>query len=280
MKKLSTVLFTTILTTTGFSPVQAQDDLIYVAVEPCRVADSRKSSEGVIKANTFRNFRVTGTSFELASQGGESDCNKPKSGQAPVAVAAYILAIPNDSSTGKGVLSAYPSGQSPPPVGSGSTVNFAKDQVIGNTTITTLCTSGCPDGRELAVLARNTDEDVVIDVQGYFYRANAIGMCANTDLEGNWQTFIAIPNLYASSCNIGVNSSGKVINGSCVSSEGNFSVTGGQLTITSGCEVGGSLVAGGDNSLIESARMSADRNLLTGIVTNGFGTTMFNAVRF
>jgi len=158
-----------VLSTTWLDSVQAQEGQIYVAVAPCRVADTRQSSEGAIKANTHRDFHVFGSSAELANQGGEVNCPNPRPGQETVGVAAYILAIPNDSSTGKGVLTVYPSNQLEPPVGSGSTVNFGQGQTIGNTTISTLCVAGCPQGGEMAVLARNSDEDVVIDVQGYFY---------------------------------------------------------------------------------------------------------------
>ena len=38
---------------TAISPAHAQADLTYVAVKPCRIADTRISSEGVIDANTF-----------------------------------------------------------------------------------------------------------------------------------------------------------------------------------------------------------------------------------
>ena len=172
MKKFFLITTATVLASAAINSAQAQTDLTYVAVSPCRVADTRGSAEGVINANTFRNFRVSGSSGQLAVQGGQVDCLDPKSssGVRPTAVAAYILAIPNASSTGRGVLSAYPSNQSPPPVGSGSTVNFGEDQAIGNTSIVSICSSGtCPNGGELAVLARNSNQDVVIDVQGYFY---------------------------------------------------------------------------------------------------------------
>jgi len=55
--------------------------------------------------------------------------------------------------------------------GTGSTVNFDEGQVIGNTTNVKICVDGtsCPSSGELAILARNTDEHVVVDVQGYFY---------------------------------------------------------------------------------------------------------------
>ncbi|MEH6611325.1 MAG: hypothetical protein V7696_18280 [Halioglobus sp.] len=152
----------------GFNSAQAQDDLIYVAVEPCRIADTRIASEGFIKANTNRNFRVAGTSEQLAGQGGKVDCLNPKA-QKPVAVAAYIIAVPTDSSSGRGALSAYPSDQDIPPVGSGTTVNFGSVP-IGNTTIVTACSAeDCPVGGELGIIARNSDENVVIDVQGYFF---------------------------------------------------------------------------------------------------------------
>jgi hypothetical protein len=173
MKKLASLISAAIVASTAISSIQAQEELIYVAVEPCRIADTRQSAEGVIKANTFRNFLVAGTSEELAVQGGTADCLNPKaaSGTKPAAIAAYIIAVPATSSTSQGVLTAYPSDQPPPPAGSGSTVNFAKDQTIGNTNIATLCAAdeGCPAGGELAILSRNTDEHVVVDVQGYFY---------------------------------------------------------------------------------------------------------------
>lgn len=170
MKRFAFFTLTSTLLATAAGPVFSQADLTYVAVEPCRIADTRTSSTGVLKAGTFRNFKVSGSSGDLADQGGTSDCPNPKGGVQPVAVSAYILAVPADSSTDKGVLTAYPSDEPPPPSGSGSTVNFALGQTIGNTTIATICTGGdCPSSGQLAVLARKTDEHVVIDIQGYFY---------------------------------------------------------------------------------------------------------------
>ena len=56
-----------------------------------------------------------------------------------MAISAYVLAVPATSPIGGGVLTAYPSDQIPPPVGAGSTVNFAAGQIVGNTTNVTLC---------------------------------------------------------------------------------------------------------------------------------------------
>ena len=175
MNKFVMLTSTAVLVGASIGQVQAQDELIYVAVDPCRIADTRKSAMGVINANTLRNFRIAGTSGDMAAQGGTTDCLNPKGSERPVAVSAYILAVPADSSTGKGVLTAYPSDLPPPAAGTGSTVNFAQDQVIGNTTTVKVCVDGnCPSDGELAILARSTDEHVVIDVQGYFYQPTSI----------------------------------------------------------------------------------------------------------
>jgi hypothetical protein len=281
MNKSLLLASTLILATSIFSSAQAQDDLIYVAVKPCRIGDTRKSPEGVVNANTSRNFKVYGTDAELAVQGGQLTCPSPKPGVKPQAVAAYIVAVPSDSSTGPGVLTAYPSNEPSPPPGTGSTVNFSQGQAIGNTTIATLCNANqCPSDGELAVLARDTNEDVVIDVQGYFYPAGAIGNCITADLQGNWQTFIAAPNLGWSSCAAGINSSGNVGTGTCNSSGGALSVNGGQLQIDSSCAVGGAIFVNNVQNKIERARLSADHNSITGIVTIQGDSTTFNAVRF
>lgn len=173
--------------------VLSQEELAYVAVEPCRIADTRQSSGGAIKADTVRNFLVSGSAEDLAVQGGEVECANPKEGVAPVAIAAYVLAVPANSSSDKGVLSAYPSDEDAPPAGSGSTVNFGLDQTIGNTTIVTICSSDCPSTGELAVLARKTDEHAVIDVQGYFYPQTVAGYRAVVDVftASNTNGFIA-----------------------------------------------------------------------------------------
>lgn len=150
---------------TALIPVKAED-LVYVTVNPCRIVDTREAG-GAIAANNFRNFMSYGTSGVLAQQGATGACVNPKDTQRPYAVSAYVLAVPAAESTA-GVLTAYPSDQPPPPVGAGSTVNFAAGQITGNTTNITLCTN-CPADGDFAILSRNTAEHVVVDVQGYFY---------------------------------------------------------------------------------------------------------------
>jgi len=168
-----------LLGTSLTGPVQAQEKLNYVAIEPCRIADTRKSSQGVINANTSRNFKVYGDAGDLAAQGGQVDCQNPESdsGAKPLAASVYIVAVPAESSSGNGIISAYPSNEAPPPRGEGATLNFPEDMVIGNTTIATLCNSdenSCPSEGRLGILVRDTNQHVVIDVQGYFYKSSPL----------------------------------------------------------------------------------------------------------
>ena len=152
----------------------AGEDLIYVAVEPCRIVDTRIVG-GAISADTSRVFLASGNSSELAAQGGTADCLNPKGSTRPLAVSAYVLAVPPDASSTGGVLTAFPAGQPNPPVGTGSTVNFAAQQIIGNTTTITLCDT-C--ARDFAILARDTNQQVIVDVQGYFFPAGGPGNCS------------------------------------------------------------------------------------------------------
>ena len=178
MKKALVSMSVATLLAASSIPAQAQENLIYVPVSPCRIVDTRPSSggEGAISAGNFRNFLVSGT---VTDQGGTADgCPAPRPGSEPLAISAYVVAVPLSGST-SGVLTAYPSDQSPPAAGEGATVNFAAGQVIGNTTNITLCEPDtCPtigDTGEFAVLARSSIQHVIIDVQGYFYPAT--GSC-------------------------------------------------------------------------------------------------------
>ena len=151
---------------------------VYVPVEPCRIIDTRKSALGVMLANTARDFFAHSSNNALGNQGG-ADCPNPRaaSGERPVALAAYIVAVPAESSTGNGILSAYPSDLPPPSRGTGATVNFMEGQIIGNSTIAALCNANevdCPNGGALGILARDTDEHVVVDVQGYFFQRTGV----------------------------------------------------------------------------------------------------------
>ena len=169
-KSLHSISIATLLAFTSI-PAQALDDgLVYVAVNPCRIVDTRSSTGGAITAENFRNFRASGN--DLSGQGG-SNCPGPRPGT-PSAISAYVIAVPPGANSGSGVLTAYPEGNPKPPVGAGSTVNFAANQTqgVGNTTTITLS-----DKAQFAVLARTVSQHVIVDVQGYFYPAT--GSCSD-----------------------------------------------------------------------------------------------------
>lgn len=181
----------------SIQPLHAADDLVYVAVEPCRIADTRKSAQGAIVRNGSRQFLVAGSASDLSGQGGQ-DCPHPKAdeGVEPVAIAAYYVAVPAPSSSGPGIIAAYPSDKPKPAAGTGATLNFDFGQIVGNTSITTLCDANardCPNGGPLAILVRDTAEHVVVDVQGYFYPQTALPgyvIVENTDATANRDTLV------------------------------------------------------------------------------------------
>jgi hypothetical protein len=179
MKKTLLLIAAAFMAAAGFSPAQAQTtDSIFVAVNPCRLVDTRKGLALPVPSNGNTTFLASGTAPQLFNQGGNQStgCAAPRPGSvAPTAIAAYIVAVPAGSSVGDGILTAYPSDQAQPPVGTASTVNFQKDVILGNTTNITLCTSGCPAGGTFSILSRNTNEHVVIDVLGYYYPAPKLG---------------------------------------------------------------------------------------------------------
>jgi len=177
----------TVLTLASVTARATTDNLIYVAVDPCRVVDTRNA--GGALTTTSRDFLVSGTSGQLAAQGGTADCLNPRAGVEPLAISAYVLAISPTGGTG-GVLTAFPAGDPDPAVGAGSTVNFAAQQAIGNTTNITLCdpTGTCPSDGEFAILPRNSNQvHVVVDVQGYFY--SPAGSCPD-DMVANGDSCI------------------------------------------------------------------------------------------
>jgi len=242
----------------------AQEELIYVAVEPCRIVNTRKATEGAIKSGSVRKFKVWGTDRQLAYQGGLVNCPNPKGDVPPAAVAAYVIAAPAASSSGDGVLTVFPSNLPTPAQGSGSTVNFAAGQVIGNTTIATICNEpSCQEDGELAILSRNSDEDVIVDIQGYFY-PRFTAKCAQSDLVGTWQTWVAETNAGYSTCQLSIDSTGNVGGGQCFTDVGDFPVSAGAFEIDQNCIVRGFITIGGfDNGFTGS--LSKTRSFITGI---------------
>ncbi len=136
-----------------------EKDLLYTPVTPCRVVDTRKTSAGIIDANTQRNFSVYGS---VGGQGGNpAGCSSP--GGQPLAAHINMVAV---DPAGKGNLQAFPVGAG---TGAGLSVNY-------NTIDTNLANAGTirtvtGSGADFTVASNFSSAHTVIDVLGYYYSA-------------------------------------------------------------------------------------------------------------
>ena len=132
-----------------------EEDLLYRPVKPCRIVDTRKTPEGIIDANTQRDFKVYGT---VGDQGGNPDGCYSLSG-APLAAHINMIAV---NPTGKGNLQASPMGAG---TGAGLSVNY-------NTIDTNLANAGTvKTSPDITVASNFSSAHTVIDVLGYYYPA-------------------------------------------------------------------------------------------------------------
>ena len=136
-----------------------EEDLLYTPVNPCRIVDTRKTSAGIIEADTKRDFRVYGS---VGGQGGNlAGCPSP--GGQPLAAHINMVAV---TPTGKGNLQAFPVGAG---AGAGLSVNY-------NTIDTNLANAGTVktvtgSGPDISVASNFSSAHTVIDVLGYYYSA-------------------------------------------------------------------------------------------------------------
>ncbi len=138
---------------------EADRDLVYTPVTPCRIFDTREAI-GQLAPGVQRNLQVIATSF--TSQGGvATNCNIDPSAKA--AVINFVV----ESPTGQGHITVWPANQGIPLA---SSLNFAPASVQvaeANGLIMPLCTSACPDSAEIAAQATHNTH-IVGDVTGYF----------------------------------------------------------------------------------------------------------------
>ena len=137
-------------------------ELLYTAVTPCRIVDTRNTSEGIIDASTQRDFRVFGSAETISAQGGDAaGCSSPPG--EPLAAHINVIAV---TPTGKGNLRAFP-------LGAGSTTGLS---VNYNTIDTNLANAGTVRaiaglGADITVASNFSSAHTVIDVLGYYYLA-------------------------------------------------------------------------------------------------------------
>jgi len=135
-------------------------ELLYTAVTPCRIVDTRNTTEGIIDASTQRNFRVHGSGATISAQGGNpAGCFSPLG--EPLAAHINMVAV---DPTGKGNLKAFPVGAD---ATAGLSINYnAIDTNLANAgTVKTIAGTG-PD---ITVASNFSSAHVTIQVLGYYY---------------------------------------------------------------------------------------------------------------
>ena len=143
----------------------AESDLLFVPVSPCRIIDTRIVG-GKITAGQTRPFRVAGTTGFSAQGGQASGCGVPIGASSPMAAAVMLNIVAVDVD-GKGNLQAWEFGQ-PEPVA--TSINFQKiDMNIANGLIVPIAGISSQT-HDLNVKANFNNAHLVVDVTGYFTR--------------------------------------------------------------------------------------------------------------
>ena len=125
----------------------------YTPVDPCRIADTRKTSAGIIDAGTERDLRVFGS---VSDQGGNPTGCPSTLGVPPQAAHLNMIAV---NPTGKGNLQAFPE----------DAVNGAGLSVNYNAIDTNLANAGTVKTSPYISVASNfSSAHTVIDVLGYY----------------------------------------------------------------------------------------------------------------
>lgn len=143
----------------------ADSDLLYVPVAPCRIIDTRIAG-GKIPAGATRSFRVAGTSGFEAQGGKAGGCGVPMGASSPMAAAVMLNIVAVDVD-GKGNLAAWEFGQ-PEPLA--TSINFQRiDMNIANGLIVPIAGISSVT-HDLNVKANFSNAHLVVDVTGYFTR--------------------------------------------------------------------------------------------------------------
>ena len=141
---------------------QADEDLVFTPVTPCRIVDTRKPGpvSGAFSPGERVEFYVYGTT-DISTQGGNpAGCPAPRG--EPSAVHINVTVVPQ---SGQGNFGVFPADVNPPHA---SLLNYKTGvQNIANAaTIKTFIQAGA---EEIEVINRVGYAHLVIDVMGYYY---------------------------------------------------------------------------------------------------------------
>jgi len=167
----------------------ANDDLVYTPVVPCRLADTRLAG-GPIAGGGSRNFKVWVASGGFTAQGGDAgNCGIPAN---PAAVALNLAVV---NMQGDGNLIVYPTGGTEPNT---SALNYTSGvYALSNGAIAPACNTNCAN--QITVKANSAGTDLVIDIVGYFAAPLATALqctqvaSGSTVIAVNADTLVALP---------------------------------------------------------------------------------------
>lgn len=173
----------------------AESDLLFVPVSPCRIIDTRIVG-GKITAGQTRPFRVAGTTGFSAQGGQASGCGVPIGASSPMAAAVMLNIVAVDVD-GKGNLQAWEFGQ-PEPVA--TSINFQKiDMNIANGLIVPIAGISSQT-HDLNVKANFNNAHLVVDVTGYFTRFPVENFQSGLKSQLVTQDFTTLINLNDGAC--------------------------------------------------------------------------------
>ena len=131
-------------------------DLVFTAVPPCRIADTRVVG-GAIAANSTRNFYALASAY--TSQGGNAtSCNVPIA-TAATAIAINVTAV---TPTGAGYATVYPFATAQPLAAS---VNYTAGAIVNNSVVVGIPSPLLSNDFTIYTFAQS---HYVIDIVGYF----------------------------------------------------------------------------------------------------------------
>ena len=144
----------------GIANESFADDLVFTAVTPCRIIDTRQGG-GPIPGGSKRDFLVIGTTGFTFQGGNSAGCGIPEDATSVMVI--FIAVEPVTS----GHLRAWPYGGTMP---NASIVNFGAGQNIANGLIQPICNPALTNCIfDLSIYAASPVQ-VVADVTGYFTR--------------------------------------------------------------------------------------------------------------
>lgn len=148
-------------------------NLVFLAIGPCRIADSRFSSGGALTGNVIRTYR----NFASLGQGGASGCNNSTgiSSGSPGAIAMNIAVV---APSHDGNLVARPAGNT----NTTASANFVAGQIISNATVIKMTGSGTVDFELLPVLNGSpSSTHIVLDLLGFYVPSEPAALeCVDT----------------------------------------------------------------------------------------------------